>query len=198
MNVDRFALDGFTQLQERYAQSSSVAQEQLGDLVRRTEITYSTRHGINQLEIRAIPLHVHLANSTMANLGRTLSDLDVELRRTASFMLNESTKPLPESRMVEVFSAKHVSSIDVVVVAAMDIYHFLTLRPVDFLLTLDWFWSRRHNRTKVRQPTEYIDRREMWEETLLLAHDCVELGRPVAITMELFEDGSTRFRFESQ
>jgi hypothetical protein len=100
--------------------------------------------------------------------------------------------------MVEVLSAQYVASIDIVVAAAMEIYGLLTSRPVDFLLLLDWFWSHRHNRTKVRLPYEEIDPTRVWADIVAMANRCLEAGRPVVVTVAVETDGSTRFGFESR
>jgi hypothetical protein len=194
---DRYALSQFEDLNHRFSSRSFVDQELLGDLLRQSEIIYSSSLEPEYEEVRAIPIQVHQSDSTSASVGRTLSDLDIELRRCASYMLRGSIQPMRDDQLVEVFSAQYVSSIDIVVVVAKGIYELLTSRPVDFLQALDWLWSHRLNRTKVRHANEEIDRRRIWDDVYRMGMECLDRGRPTTITIVIGADGSTKFGFES-
>ncbi len=197
MDRDRYRLREFADFREKYSMSPDAEQQQLGILLRQSELTYASSKGIDHPQLLAIPLQIHLANSTSANVGRTLLDLEVELRRTASYLENGTIRPLRNNEIVEMISGRHDASIDLVVAAAMQIYRLLTSRPIDFLLLLDWFWSHRHNRTKVRSPYEHTDPTRVWDEMVAMARSCIESGRPVAVTITIEVDGATKFEFRS-
>jgi hypothetical protein len=197
MDRDRYRLSEFAGLRNKFSLPSDIEQRQLGSLLRRSELTYASSKGIDHPQLLAMPLQIHLANSTSANVGRTLLDLEVELRRTAAYMENGAIRPSRNNEIVEMISARHVASVDLVVAAAMEIYSLLTSRPIDFLLLLDWFWTHRHNHTKARSPYEHIDPTRIWGELVAMAQSCIESGGPVVVTMTIEVDGSTKFGFRS-
>lgn len=198
MNHDRYRLNEYEERRADIAGLSHADQQSFGELLRRSEIVYASSKGLDHALLRALPLRVHLANSTSANVGRTLVDLEIELRRVASYLTSGSLRPSRDNQSVEVISAQHVASIQIVVAVAMEIYGLLTSRPVEFLLLLDWFWSHRHNRTKVRLPYEETDPTRVWTDIVAEAKRCIEAGRPVVVTVTDNADGSTRFGFRSQ
>ncbi|MDH2903100.1 MAG: hypothetical protein PXZ08_04010 [Actinomycetota bacterium] len=197
MSYDRYRLDQFHLRHTGLFAHTELDQQLLGDLLGQSELVYSSSKWRAQPLLRAIPLHVHLANSTSANVGRILVDLEIELRRAASYLGNGSLRPSRDNQMVEVLTAQHSSSIDIVVAAAMNLYSLLTSRPIDFLLLLDWFWSHRHNRTKVRLPYEETVPTGAWDDIVAMAGRCIEVGRPVVVTVVVESDGSTKFGFRS-
>ena len=194
---DRYRIDDYNDRRFEFFSHYEIDQRTLGSLLGQSELVYASSKGLDHPLLRAIPLHVHLANSTSASVGRTLVDIEIELRRTASYLESRSLRPTRDTQMVEVLTAHHVASIDIVVAAAMEIYGLLTSRPVDFLLLLDWFWSHRHNHTKVRPPNEETDPTMIWADIVVLAKRCIESDRPVVVTIVLANDGSTRFGFQS-
>jgi hypothetical protein len=197
VSYDRYRLDEFHERSEEFFIHGGVDQQLLGDLLGQSELIYASSKGLGHELLRAIPLHVHLANSTSANVGRTLVDLEIELRRATSYLGNGLLRPSRDNQMVEVLTAQHSSSITIVVAVAMDLYGLLTSRPVDFLMLLDWFWSHRRNRTKVRLPYEETDPTRGWDDVVAMARSCIEAGRPVVVTVEVDSDGSTRFGLRS-
>ena len=197
MASDRYALGEFTSLQDGLSAPSENNEVLLGKLLRRSEITYTNSIGFDQTEHRAIPIHVHLENSTSANVGRFLLDIDIEIRRCASYMLSGSSRPSRKYQLVEMISAERTNSAELVVAAALEVYSVLTSRPIAFLQLLDWVWSHRLNRTKVRRPFEQIDPRWVWEDLLRRANHCIELDRPATLTVVMGAEGSTTFGFES-
>lgn len=197
MNQDRYALREFEVLKRDFSSIVDKDQLRLGELLRRSEIVYTSSKGMHHPQLTALPVRVHLANSTASNVGRILLDLDVELRRAASYLGSGSLRPSRNNQIVEVISARHVASIDIVVAAAEEIYRLLTSRPIEFLILLDWFWSHRYHRTKVRLAYEEINPVQAWNDVVEMAHVCIEVGRPVVITMEVDRDGSTRFGLTS-
>jgi hypothetical protein len=197
MERDRYQLNEFTDFQEIFLLPNEAVQRELGNLIRRSELTYVSSKGIDDRQLLAVPLQIHLANSTSANVGRTLLDLEIELRRTASYLETGKVRPSRNNEIVELISASHNASIDLVVAVSMEIYRMLASRPIDFLLLLDWFWTRRHNRTKVRSPYERTDPTGVWNQLVASATDCVHSGHPVVVTMRIDVDGSATFQFRS-
>jgi hypothetical protein len=195
---ERFAIGEFIELQNDFLSRATVDQRQLGELIERSEVIYTSSKGVHHPRLHAIPLHLHLENSTSAHVGRTLLDLDVELRRTASYLSSGSLRPSRNNNIVEVLSAQHVASIDVVVAAAREIYDLLTSRPLDFLALMVWFWDHRHNRTRVLQPYEEIDPVQVWENLHQSAAACIAQERSVTVTVDMTIDGTTNFAFGSQ
>src|ERR1019366_7346226 len=108
-------------------------------------------------------------------------------------MSSGTIRPSRNNEIVEVISARHVSSIDLVIAAAMEIHSSLTSRPLDFLQILNWFWTHRHNFTKVRLPHDNTDPTRIWTEMIEMAKRCIESGRSVVVTAAVEIDGSTKF-----
>jgi hypothetical protein len=194
---DRYHLKEFSELRNKFSIGSDTEQQTLGNLLRRSELTYASSKEIDHSPLLALPLQIRLANSTSANVGRTLMDLELELRRTASYMSSGTIRPSRNNEIVEVISARHVSSIDLVIAAAMEIHSSLTSRPLDFLQILNWFWTHRHNFTKVRLPHDNTDPTRIWTEMIEMAKRCIESGRSVVVTAAVEIDGSTKFGFKS-
>jgi hypothetical protein len=195
---DRFALSEFIDLQNDFLTGATIDQRQLGELIERSEVIYTSSKSVHHPRLRAIPIHLHLDNSTAAHVGRTLLDLDVELRRTASYLSRGSVRPARNNQIVEVLSAQHTASIDIVVAAAREIYDLLTSRPLDFLQLMVWFWDHRHNRTKVLQPYEEINPIRVWENLYETAGKCIALDRSVTVSVNMGIDHNAIFGFESQ
>src|ERR1035438_7534442 len=108
---DRYHLKEFSELRNKFSIGSDTEQQTLGNLLRRSELTYASSKEIDHSPLLALPLQIRLANSTSANVGRTLMDLELELRRTASYMSSGTIRPSRNNEIVEVISAPHVSSI---------------------------------------------------------------------------------------
>jgi hypothetical protein len=195
---DRFSLSEFINLQSDFLARAPIDQRRLGELIERSEVIYTATRGVSHPRLHAIPVHLHLENSTAANVGRTLVDLDVELRRTASYLSGGSARPSRNKNIVEILSAQHVASIDVVVAAAREIYELLTSRPIDFLQLMVWFWDHRHNRTKVRLPYEQVNPLRSWESLHQSAANAIARDRSVTVTVDVTAEGSSTFGFESQ
>ncbi len=195
MTYDRYRLSEYEDRYTDFTVRNTVSQESLGDLLGRSEIVYANSKGLDHALLRALPLHVYLTNSTSANVGRTLVDLEIELRRVASYLTSGSVRPSRDSRTVEVISAKNVASIQIVVAVALEIYGLLTSRPIDFLLLLDWFWAHRHRHTSVRPPIEETDPTRPWTDIVTMAKRCIEIGRPVVVTVTNNINESTGFGF---
>lgn len=197
MNYDRYRLNEYEDRHTDFTVRNKVDQDSLGDLLGRSEILYASSKGPDHTLLRALPLHVHLAISTSANVGRTLVDLEIELRRAASYLTSGSMRPSRDNQSVEVISAGPVASIEIIIAVAMEIYGLFTSRPIDFLLILDWFWSHRHYRSRVRPPYEETDPTPVWAEMVAMARLCIESGRPVVVTVTDSANGSTRFGLQS-
>ncbi|HUX03395.1 MAG TPA: hypothetical protein VMV53_00595 [Acidimicrobiales bacterium] len=144
-----------------------------------------------------MPLLIHIHNSTSANVGRTLLDLDVELRRSSSFMTTGSSRPIRNSHAVEVISAHHRTSIDLVVAVSNEPFNVMTSRPLDFVVLLDWCWRHRITRTKNRKRYEELDPVTSWWEIVQTATAAIDRGRPVELLMTVSPDGATTFAFVS-
>ncbi len=197
MNHDRYCLREFMDFQRGFTAGLGVEQHKLGDLLRQSTLTYTSSKGIDHFPLTALPLRLHLENSTSANVGRTLIDLGLELRRSVAYLNNGSARPCRDNEIVDVISARSVSSIDLVIAAGMEIYTCLTLRPLDFLQILDWFWSHRHSFTKVRPADRHIDPTGTWKEMVEMAKSGIELGRSVVVTADVVSGGKTKFGFAS-
>ena len=197
MNLDRYRLIEFLEYQRRFTLGLGIEQCRLGDLLTQSTMTYTSSKGIDHSPLVALPLRLHLENSTSSNVGRTLIDLGVELRRAVSYLNNGSTRPSQDNEIVEVISARNVSSLDLVIAAGMEISTCLTLRPLDFLQILDWFWSHRLNFTRVRLTHQQSDPTDKWIEMVESAKRIIELGRSAVVTAEVKHDGTTKFGFAS-
>jgi len=194
---DRYRLGEFQTLSREFITHSAVDQCQLGALLSRSEITFTSSREFHHPLVRAVPLHIHIDNSTSANVGRTLLDLDVELRRSASLLITGSNRPIRNSHAVELISAQHQTSIDLVVAVSNEPFNMATSRPIDFSILLHWCWSRRLNRTKNRKPFEEPDPVISWQRITQTASICIDRGQPVALSMSVAADGSTTFAFTS-
>lgn len=192
---DRYRLGEFLTLSREFIAHSDLDQRQLGSLLSRSEITFTSSREFHHPLVRAVPLHVHIDNSTSANVGRTLLDLDVELRRCSSLLTTGSIRPTRNNHAVEVISAQHSTSIDLVVAVANEPFNIATSRPLDFVVLLDWCWSRRLNRTKTRQPYEELDPVISWQRIAQTASLSIDRGQPIELSMSIAAGGSTTCAF---
>ena len=197
MNSNRYLLDEYAIQASEFSNRAENLDRPLGHLLRNSEFEFLNSGEMKPPVYSAIPLHIHLDNSTSSNVGRILLDLDVELRRCAAYMLNGSIRPLRNFTLVQLIAAVRTYSVAIIIAAGRQIYDLLTSRPVTFLQLLDWFWSHRLSQTKVRQPNDESDRGADWNDIMSLATSCIELGRPVILTAEVTRAGNTRFGFKS-
>jgi hypothetical protein len=196
MNGDRYRLRDLADFRDQF-EVPSIDQQRLGSLIQEAEFTYTSSKWSHHPQLKAVPLQIHLANSTTSNVGRIVLDIGVELRRTASYLERGSIRPPRNNESVELISAQQESSIDLVVASAKEIYRLLTSRPIDFMMLLDWLWAHRQNRLKVRSRYEQDDPRRRWSDIVDMATICAEKSHPVAVTMRVDSDGSTNFGFTS-
>jgi hypothetical protein len=194
---DRYLLNDYAIQSAEFSKLTENLDRPLGHLLRDSEFGFVISGDMKPPVYSAIPIHVHLENSTTSNVGRTLLDLDVELRRCATYMLDGSIRPLRNFTSVELISAVRTYSVDIVIAVARQLYDLLITRPVTFLQLLDWFWSLRLSQTKVRQPHVEVNRAEPWNDIVSLATSCIEHGRSVVLTVDVTSEGTTRFGFES-
>jgi hypothetical protein len=187
----------FSNHRRAFATRSHVDQPRLGNLIRFSEVTFISSHELHHPLVRAVPLRAHIENSTSANIGRILLDLDVELRRCASYLTNGSIRPSRARNTVELISAQHGASIDLVVAVASEPFNVVTARPFDFLVLLDWCWSRRVHRTRTRRPYEELEPVRNWQRMAEMASTCIGRSQPVSLSMNVAADGSTTFAFVS-
>jgi hypothetical protein len=191
---DRFKISELADIQHLLRRDVEILEPQMAVLLADSTTTFAATQG-EFADEPVVPLHAHLAVSTCFGVGRNLLDLDIELRRTAAYLNSGRTRPTRDNQVIEVNSAEQSSSIDVVLVAGREIYHLLTSRPIAFLQTLDWFWLRRHTRTKVRNPDERVDPMNEWSEMLLTVRALIERGNPALVRIDVAADGTTTFTF---
>jgi len=194
---DRYRLGEFWSLSRDFIPNSAIDQRQLGTLLSRSEITFVSSRELHRPLVRAIPLRVQIESSTSANVGRTLVDLDVELRRCSSLLITGSNRPTRNNHATEVISAKRGTSISLVVAVANEPFNVATLRPLDFALLLDWCWSHRLNRTRTRLSYEELDPVKSWQRIVETASLSVERNERVELTMRVAISGVTNFSFTS-
>lgn len=192
---NRYRISEFSNHSRAFAAQSHVDQPRLGQLISRSEVTFISSHELHHPLVRAVPLRVHIENSTSANIGRILLDLDVELRRCAAYLTTGSIRPSRARNTVELISAQHGASNDLVIAVASEPFNVVTSRPFDFIVLLDWCWSHRVNRTRTRQPYEELDPVTNWQRMAQTASTCIDRGQPVSLSMNVAADGSTTFAF---
>ena len=196
MAGNRYAVDELVEIFNDLRSTSSIDQAALGGLLVRAA---GDRHYLTKgltLPPRMIPIHAHLASSAIGDIGRTLLDLDIELRRTLSFMTNDSTRPFRDRSAVDFIYARHISSTDVFLLLSHAFHEIVTSRPLDFLLTLSWFWNHRVSQTRIRPARERGDHIDSFDRITDLARESLASGEPTVITITVDADGSSEFTFE--
>ncbi len=196
MARSRYAVDELVEILNDLRATSSFDQAALGgQLVRAAGARHYLIEGLT-LPPRMIPIHAHLASSAIGDIGRTLLDLDIELRRTLSFMTNDSTRPFRDRSAVDFVYARRFSSTDIFLLLSHAFYEIVTSRPLDFLLTLSWFWNHRVNQTRIRPASEREDHITSFDRITDLARASLVSGQPTVITITIDAGGSSEFIFE--
>ena len=147
---------------------------------------------MSQLQHQTAPVFLHLADSTVFNVGRILVDVDIELRRAGSYLTSGSLRPLKGSDLVVLKSAERASSSTITLLTSQIISVLLTSRPFDFLLVLSWMWEHRLNRTRahlVRDETHYL---KNLNQIFRSSFECLAENKPAIMKLRVGMDGSTR------
>lgn len=185
MKKSRYALDEFFRICDGINVLSTLDQEVLGALLDRVSGADLGIGGVSVLPSRTIPLHVQLASSVSGDVGRTLLDLDVELRRALSQVTNGSLQPFRDRGTVEFFWGRRIASTDCFVLLSCPFHEVLLTTPLDFLLTLSWFWNLRLNQTKTSTAKNIENQIASLNAIASSATESVRLGQPTVITLRV-------------
>lgn len=192
---DRYEINKFIELSRDLRVRDPVDQQNLGELVRAGALGHELEEELGRPHNRTVPITLHLANSTAFNVGRTLADVDIELRRAASYLTTGSLRPLKSSVLVEVSSAERASSVAVTLLVSQNLFDLLTSRPFDFLLILSWLWEHRLSRTRARVARDGTDHLQILNQVARSSSECLPKNKPVMTTLDIRTDGSARFEF---
>lgn len=197
MASSRYAINEFLDIYNDLHAATNFDQQALGTLLdRAVGERYDLVKGLTLLQ-QTLPMNSHLASSVVGDIGRTLLDLDVELRRTLSFISEGSTRPLRDRSAVQFLSARHTSSTDILLLLSRVFYEVLSSRPLDFLVTFSWFWDHRLNQTRSRPAQDQRGHISALNAIADVARESLNSGQPVVMTMKIAADGSTEFMFDS-
>ena len=166
--------------------------------MKRAEYALAGRLGRGCAEQVAVPFFLTLERSTAANVGRILVDFDTEVRRTTLYRLSTS-KVLPRnSQYMEVIHTRYDEELHIELALSNDLRVALISQPIEFLLTLDWFWDFRYSQSRVRSPIGRRNPHERWRRIFSSVSECAEFREPVAATIAIGDRGATSFSFRSE
>jgi hypothetical protein len=114
MSENRYDLEGLKLLTAEYLDRPRPDEEELGAFLEKIKFVDLKARSSDGYVQKAIPIHLHLNDSTSANAGRTLSDLDREVRRTAAYLLGGRLRPTRDVGSLELLSAEQSKSVDIV------------------------------------------------------------------------------------
>ena len=96
---------------------------------------------------------LHSPDSSVYFVGQMLADLDREMRRSTTWLLEERLALPRRPADLQIKSSIHSESHDFLLVAGGQIVNLLQSSPVQFGITLSWFWDHRPKRWGIRTPT---------------------------------------------
>lgn len=193
----RYAINELVDMYNELHGASTFDQQALGNLLDRAAREKHNFGTGRALPPRTLPMNSQLASSVVGDIGRTLLDLDVELRRTISFISDGSTRPLRDRNAVEFLSARQTSSTDIFLLLSRVFYEVLTSRPLDFLVTFSWFWEHRLNQTRSRPAQDTKSHINVLNVIGENARASLNSGQPVVITISIATGGSTDIVFDA-
>lgn len=143
----------------------------------------------------ALPIRLELASLQIGDVGQVLMDLDLELRRAASFLGGGTTRPLRERASLTLLGARGTSSTTMFVSASGSIYDALNKKPLDVVLATSWFWEHRLNRTKNQTQIATKEYLMSLAHVVHSAESALSAARPSIVAMRLDLEGETIFEF---
>jgi hypothetical protein len=188
----------FLEYRNQLAPAHFSMESRLSNLMKRAEYPLARSGGNDWPERVAIPFYLNLESPTVANVGRILLDFDLEIRRTTSYRLRASIVPPRNSQDLEVVNTKLDDALRIALALSNELRLSLTTQPIEFLLTLDWFWDFRYSQSRVRSPLSRRDPRERWRDIFSSVSECTATTYPVAAEMAIGDQGSTTFSFRPE
>jgi hypothetical protein len=180
MSVNRYDIEEMTRSMDTIRVERELIDGDLGALFEEVRLVSAKPRELHSPAELATPIHLKLIDSTAANAGRALSDLDRELRRTSTYLLNGRLRPSRDVGSVEVLDAKRSTSIDIVVAVSKAMHTQLSSIPMKYLLTLSWLWNHRVNRTRVLKPISSLGAPSNWNDLILSGESAVLGGSTIS------------------
>lgn len=193
--TDRYAEEQFRDVYRGLHGVDAIDQNSLGALL--TSTSSSRQWPIDKASTFdvALPIRLELASSQIGDVGRVLTDFDLEIRRAASFLGGGTTRPLRERDSMTLLGARGTSSTTMFVSASGSIYDALTEKPLDVVLATSWFWEHRLNRTKYRAQISTKENLVSLAHVVHSADLALSAARPSIVAMRLDLEGKTIFEF---
>ena len=195
--LERYELSAFLEYKSQLSPALFAMEPKLSNLMKRAEYPLVGHAGIEWRERIAVPFYLNLERATVANVGRILLDFDMEARRTTSFQLRASIVLPKKSEFMTMINTQSDDELRIALALSNDLRLALTTQPIDFLLTLDWFWDFRYSQSRVRSPIGQRDPHERWRQILSSASECTTTSTPVAAEMVIGSQGTASFGFRS-
>jgi hypothetical protein len=147
-------------------------------------------------------IEIRTPDSSAYAVGHLLLDLDREMRRSALFLRRPSSQQLetptpPKGRAMDIEAAEP-GSLGLICDAVDAVAAVLLSDPVQFTLTLTWFWEHRPRSWGLRHPagTQPID--TMVAQVNETAQAAAQVGQATRYDIRYEPDtGAIRIRFES-
>jgi hypothetical protein len=194
---ERHEVSTFLEFRSQLPPAQFATESKLSDLMKQAEYPLASRPGIESSDRVAVPFYLNLESAAASNAGRILVDFDMEVRRTTSYQLRTSMAPPRNSRYVEVVGAEQDEAFRIVLALSNELRLALTTQPIEFLLTLDWFWDFRYSKSRVRNPVGQRNPHERWQNIFSSASECAASSQPVSAEMVIGRHGNTTFKFRT-
>jgi len=198
LSSSRYAIDEFIDMFNIVTLTADVDEKALGRLLERSSQEKSELSCGFVLQSSASLIHARFASSLACDVGRTLLDLDVELRRTLAFLIDGSSRPLRDRSTVEVLHAVKNMSFHMAFGTSSTFNDLLFSKPLEFQLVFSWFWDHRLNQTRTRPAKRFLDRLPEWYDIAALAKEYVIQNQPVRFILEVDSKGGSELTMASE
>jgi hypothetical protein len=190
---DRYVVNSFREARRQLIGIAPINQALLGTL-----LINANRHfhaSISSELVPTLPVRIELSSSQIGDVGQVLIDLDLEIRRTASYLAVGATRPLRERGTVTLLGGSRTSSTIIFVSVSGSIYEALVAKPLDFVLAMSWFWDHRLTRTKYRALVSEDESHGTLTHITRSAQLAITAARPSVVALRIDPQGETLFEF---
>jgi hypothetical protein len=173
---------------------AEIDQSSLGTLLAKNNSSRRSPVEIESAKV-ALPIRLNLASYQIGDVGEVLVDLDIEIRRAASYIGTGTTRPLRERSELTLLGTNHTGQATIFVSVSGSICRALTERPLDLVLATSWFWEHRLSQTKYRSAISEDESTKPLDRIMRSAMQAVSSARLSVVALRLDAKGQSQFEF---
>jgi hypothetical protein len=190
---ERYAVSGFREAYHELRGIASINQPLLGSLLLDSSRLFPT--SLVSAMGPALPIRLELTSSQIGEVGQMLNDLDLEMRRAASYLATGSKRPLRERETVALLGARRTSLTTIFILVSGSIRETLVAAPLDLILATSWFWQHRLNHTMHRPPEPHASSQTSLTHIVRSARLALSSAGSTVVAMRLDPMIETGFEF---